>query len=112
MSLNCDNVKDFVSLYKDKCLSDETKNDIYTHLTECGDCRKYYKSYEDSNAEQDSAFAGDDLIFEPNKKYSSLARKLKIQTIVRDILFSAAILASVFITLAVAKNIWKGKDKF
>ncbi|MGN0173113.1 MAG: zf-HC2 domain-containing protein [Acutalibacteraceae bacterium] len=110
MSLNCDNVKDFVSLYNDDCISENTKNQIDEHLIECKDCRKYYKSYENLEADDNSIFVSDTTHYEPNKNYGKLAKRLKVKSIVRDILFSAAILSSVFITLAVARSIWKGRN--
>lgn len=109
MSLNCENVKDYVALYNDNCLSETTVNEINEHLNNCPSCRKYYKSYENLEADTNSAFASDDYHYENEKNYNDLAKRLRIKSLMRDILFSAAILSSVFITLSVARYIWKGK---
>ena len=67
MSLNCENVKDYVALYNDNCLSETTVNEINEHLSECPSCRKYYKSYENLEADTKSAFASDDYHYENEK---------------------------------------------
>ena len=110
MSLNCDIVKDMVVLYKDDCINENTKAQIDEHLCECKSCRKYYKSYENLLCDEQSAFVSEPERIETNKDFGKLAKRLRIKSLIRDIVFSAAILASVFITLAVAKNIWNDKS--
>lgn len=45
MNLNCDIVRDLVSLYHDGLASESSEAAVKAHLKECEKCRGYYKQY-------------------------------------------------------------------
>ena len=105
MSLSCNAVQDLVTLYKDKTVSFETQLEINEHLSQCEDCRRFYKQYD--RLYKTENVSGDSTNLPPHEQdYSSVAKKLKTRETIRDLLFAAAILASAGVTLAVAKSIW------
>lgn len=46
MNLNCDVVMDLVSIYKDGAASPSTEKAVEEHLSQCRDCRRYYKQFD------------------------------------------------------------------
>lgn len=85
MSLNCNNVQDFVTLYKDGVLSEETTAQINYHLSECKSCRDFYREYDGMN----TAIANPEKIPEENVSYAVLAKKIRKKK-TTDSLFLAA----------------------
>ena len=112
MSLNCDVVKDLVVLYKDECINESTKKQIDEHLAACNECKKYYKNFDKMDVDEEITAIPEPKYYNEEKDFSSVAKKLKLRTVLREIVFAASILATIFLTLAVAKSIWSGrKDK-
>ncbi len=108
MSLNCDVVKDLVVLYKDECINESTKKQIDEHLSTCNECKKYYKNFERMDTQEEITKISEPKFYEETD-FSSVAKKLKLRTVLREIVFAASILATIFLTLAVAKSIWSGR---
>lgn len=44
MKITCDMATDLAALYKDRVLSTDSRRAVERHLSECGTCRKYYRS--------------------------------------------------------------------
>lgn len=107
MSLNCDVVKDLVVLYKDECINESTKKQIDEHLSTCNECKKYYKNFDKMDTQEEITEIPEPKYYKESD-FSSVAKKLKFRTVLREVVFVASILATVFITLAVAKSIWSG----
>lgn len=75
MNLDCNIVKDLVSLYKDGVVREETKRAIALHLKECEVCKQYYKSYEPIQTINIKTQSIPE--YDIKKEYSDLAKKIR-----------------------------------
>lgn len=53
MALNCNNIRDYVPLYKAGALSGETVSEINEHLSSCEECKGYYEQCGAQSAEKE-----------------------------------------------------------
>lgn len=53
MGLSCNNVRDYVPLYKEDALSEETVSEINEHLSSCEECKNYYEQLGAQGAEKE-----------------------------------------------------------
>ncbi len=89
MRLNCEIVKDLVSIYKDGLASRQTARQVNEHLKHCPECRRYYRNYDKIAAEKMPVTS---IV---NDAYSEKFHELSIRLRKRHMLSSAAILGIV-----------------
>lgn len=103
MSLRCDNVRDFVSVYYDGAVSENTEQDIKEHLHKCKSCREFYRDYK-KVMEQSRKSRGDQVF---SKNFSALARRMKKHENIKITAVAGSLLAAVSTTLLIAKLVFE-----
>lgn len=93
MKLQCNLVRDFVSLYHDKEVSDESAKQIKKHLKTCEECRSYYKGYQVATPVQ--LPIGFDLSEIGGGDYGQLLKQIRVRRLVSTLSISVYVLASV-----------------
>ncbi len=90
MSLSCNNVQDYVTLYKDGVLSEETCRQVEEHLAGCKECRGYYREYNGMNTSVPEPAA-----LEPREDadFAAVAKKIRHRKNVSLLLSAAGMLA-------------------
>lgn len=90
MSLSCSNVQDYVTLYKDGVLSDETSAEVEEHLKNCRECKNYYREYDGMNTSVPEPQA-----LEPNEnaEFAEVAKKMRKRKNTAALLTAAGVLA-------------------
>lgn len=102
MSLNCNIVQDFVSLYVDNAISDKTKHEIEDHLSHCPVCCKYYKNYEKMNKSLNVKSDTDpfkDINLDIN--YAYIAKEIKKSHFIKVIVSIGSVILSIGLTILV-----------
>lgn len=92
MKLQCSIVRDFVSLYHDKEVSDETKKQIKKHLKTCEECKKYYKGYKVATPVK--LPMGFDFSEIDSGDYGQLLKKIRVRRLVSTLSMAVYILVS------------------
>ena len=90
MSLSCNNVQDYVTLYKDGVLSDETRRQVEEHLEDCKDCKKFYREYDGMNTGEPEPEAA---VISADADYAAVARRMRRRKTVSVLLSAAGVLA-------------------
>ena len=53
--ISCNVNKDLLPLYVDDVCSEESKDLVEEHLSECGECQNYYEALKEENAREEEA---------------------------------------------------------
>lgn len=90
MSLSCNNVQDYVTLYKDGVLSDETCAQVEEHLADCKECKAFYREYDGMNT---SVPETEEIAPCENADYAAVAEKIRRKKTASVLLAAAGVLA-------------------
>lgn len=103
MKSDCNLIKDLVGAYTDKVASESTEAIIKEHLSECKECRYFYKIYK--NAEKDIpevTVEPDVPNFPYDEKYLNISNLLKRKKKIKN---SSLVAMGVFICASTTLNI-------
>ena len=80
MNINCDIARDLIPLYRDGCLSEQSRRALRTHLAGCAGCRAYLGEYREhfAAAKTDAAAA-------PSGDFYKIAKRLRQRRTVTEI---------------------------
>lgn len=107
MSLSCKNVEDYVTLYKDGVLSDDTAADISEHLAGCKECRGFYKAYDGMNTSV-PVYDEESDEYEPEiAGFAAIAKKLRHKKIKVSLFTAAGVLTALAGTVIVTRMLFK-----
>lgn len=107
MSLSCNNVQDYVTLYKDNVLSEETTAEIKEHLCECKECKRFYKDYDGL----DTAVRPVENIPTEDANFAEIAKLIRKKKKKVSLLTVAGMMAVVAGTAYLSHLIFPPKDK-
>ena len=94
MNINCDIARDLIPLYRDGCLSEQSRRALRTHLAGCAGCRAYLGEYREhfAAAKTDAAAA-------PSGDFYKIAKKTTAASVSRQPRQRSCILAILFLAI-------------
>lgn len=108
MSISCNVVQDLIVLFQENTVSEETRQEIRSHLKECRECRRVYREYAHLNQEE---FHGEpDTENMPELHYGELAARIRRRKRWKHSVVTGAFAVCIGITILVTKAILRGED--
>lgn len=108
MSISCNVAQDLIVLFQEKTVSEETRQEIRSHLKECRECRRVYREYAHLN--QEEYHAEPDVDQMPELHYGELAARIRRRKRWKHSVVSAAFAVVIGITVLVTRAILRGED--
>lgn len=108
MSISCNVVQDLIVLFQENTVSEETRQEIRSHLKECRNCCRVYREYAHLNQEE---FHGEpDTENMPELHYGELAARIRRRKRWKHSVVTGAFAVCIGITILVTKAILRGED--
>lgn len=108
MSISCNVAQDLIVLFQENTVSEETRQEIRSHLKECRDCRRVYSEYAHLNQEEFHAEPALDQM--PELHYGEVAARIRRRKAWKHSVVTGAFAVCIGITVLVTKAILRGED--
>ena len=108
MSISCNVAQDLIVLFQENTVSEETRQEIRSHLKECRQCRRVYREYAHLNQEEFHEEPKVDQM--PEFHYEELAARIRRRKRFKHAVVTGAFAVCIGITVVVTKAILRGED--
>lgn len=119
--MKCEVVRDLIPMYIDKTASDETCEQVESHLAECDECRRYCdaciradkkeRNLSKKTLERAMKDVGAD-ISQLDQQYAVLSKKIKLRKIRQTIISIFVLLGmAAYVTIDIINTVKRSKEK-